>query len=86
MEKIRKKLELHKKLALVGFLIGVIGYIPQIWFFNYPGFFLSTLFGQYICEGYTFFNKCLFWGYIISPIINAGIGLTMGLLISRYKK
>lgn len=80
------KLQLHKKLAIVGFLIGIIGYIPKLWFLNYPGFLLSAFIGQYICEGYDFFNKCLFLGYLLSPSINAGIGFLIGLLISKLKK
>ena len=81
-----KKLDLYKKLAIISFLIGVIGYIPQFWFLNYLGFLVSIGIGQYVCEGYDFFNKCLFLGYLVSPFINAGIGFLIGLLISKLKK
>lgn len=81
-----KQLELYKKLGLLGFLIGIIGYIPKLWFLNYAGFLLFTSIGQYICEGYNFFNKCLFFGYMLSPLINALTGMIIGFLITKLKK
>ena len=81
-----KNLSLYKKLGLIGLILGIIGYIPQVWFLNYIGFFVTNAIGQYICQGFDFFTKCLFVGYIFSPLINMVVGALIGFLISKIKK